>query len=89
MEWKTRIRKLFRKLLLQLGQCDLCGEATDQHTLLCAYCLAEIPTFEHEVTQGDLLNWPAINRALPNISFDHLFCLSPFHLYYIINIQIL
>jgi ComF family protein len=28
--------------------------------------------------QGDLLNWPAINKILPAHAFDHLICLAPY-----------
>lgn len=78
MEWQTKIQCCYSKLLLPLGQCDLCGNNTDKYPLLCAACLAELPLFKQEMVQSDLLNWPAINRALPNITFDQLFCLSPY-----------
>ena len=78
MEWQKSIQSQFNKLFLQLGQCDLCGETTDSLPLLCSHCLAELPIFTQEVVHGDLLNWPAINHALPNITFDHLFCLAPY-----------
>lgn len=85
MKWKTQIRRFYQKLLSSLGQCDLCGnhlppasENKCAQSLLCSYCLAELPLFKQSVIQADLLNWPAINKALPKVAFDHLFCLSPY-----------
>ena len=79
MEWQTQIQALYHKLLLALGQCDLCGNnLTNGQTLICANCFADLPLFKHAITQGDLLNWPAIHKALPKIHFDHLFCLAPY-----------
>ncbi|MCW8833315.1 MAG: ComF family protein [Colwellia sp.] len=78
MEWQTCIQNGYQKLLLQIGQCDLCGNPTVQQPLICDACLTDLPLFKQDIVQGDLLNWPAINRELPNISFDHLFCLSPY-----------
>ncbi len=78
MEWQASIQYYYQKLLLLLGQCDLCGNSTDKHPLLCSACVEDLPLFKQDIVQSDLLNWPAINRALPNISFDQLFCLSPY-----------
>jgi len=83
MEWQTKIQTLYKNLLLSLGQCDVCGNnlhsnIAHQQTLLCSSCFANLPLFNKAIVQGDLLNWPAINKALPNINFDHLVCLSPY-----------
>mgnify|MGYP005987319233 CR=1 FL=1 len=83
MEWQTRIQTLYNKFLYALGQCDLCGNnlhdnTTPQQSLLCSSCFADLPLFKQDIIQGDLLNWPAINKALPNIHFDHLVCLAPY-----------
>ena len=88
MEWQTQIQTLYHNLLLALGQCDLCGNnlAIDnicnnrviEQTLLCTSCHGDLPLFNQAIIQGDLLNWPAINKALPKIYFDHLFCLAPY-----------
>lgn len=78
MEWRAKIQGYYQKSLLLLGQCDLCGNSTDKHLLLCSSCLNELPLFKLEMIQNDLLNWPAINSALPNVTFDQLFCLSPY-----------
>lgn len=53
-------------------------KALPLQTLLCSSCLADLPLFKQDILQGDLLNWPAINKALPNSYFDHLICLSPY-----------
>ncbi len=83
MEWKKRAQTLYQYLLSKLGQCDLCGNclhdsSLTQQTLLCSSCLADLPLFDQAIIQGDLLNWPAINKGLPKINFDHLICLSPY-----------
>lgn len=78
MEWQVKIQDYYQKILLLLGQCDLCGNSTDKHLLICSSCLNDLPLFKLEMIQDDLLNWPAINSALPNITFDQLFCLSPY-----------
>ncbi|MBL0710021.1 MAG: ComF family protein, partial [Colwellia sp.] len=78
MAWQTKIQYAYQQLLLRLGQCDLCGNTTETQALLCDTCLAELPLFKQDFIQNDLLNWPAINKALPNITFDTLFSLSPY-----------
>lgn len=96
MEWQTKIQRWYLKLLLTLGQCDLCGNDlsdnlanidlqkqnvtrnSPQQTLICSCCLDDLPLFNQIAVQGDLLNWPAINKALPLCAFDHLVCLSPY-----------
>jgi len=76
--WQSKIQSHYRRILLAFSQCDLCGNTTHQQTLICSACLADLPLFKQEIIQGDLLNWPAVNTSLPNIHFDHLFCLSPY-----------
>ena len=88
MEWQKKIQALYNKLLLSVGQCDLCGNnlTSDSllrknlplQTLICSHCFADLPLFKQTIINGDLLNWPAVNKALPGIHFDHLFCLSPY-----------
>lgn len=78
MEWQASIQYYYQKLLLLLGQCDLCGNSTDKYPFLCSACMEDLPLFQQNIIQSDLLNWPAINHGLPNITFDQLFCLSPY-----------
>lgn len=83
MEWQKKIQALYSKFIFSLGLCDLCGnnlhdKITPNQTLLCSSCITDLPLFNQDLIQGDLLNWPAINKALPNIHFDHLVCLSPY-----------
>jgi len=83
MEWQTKIQTLYNKFLFSLGQCDLCGNnlcdtITPQQTLICSSCFADLPLFKQDIIQNDLLNWPSVNKALPNSRFDHLVCLSPY-----------
>lgn len=78
INWRLLFHTYYHRILLIFSQCDLCGNATRSQTLICSSCLADLPLFKHKLTQGDLLNWPAINKGLPGIHFDHLFCLSPY-----------
>lgn len=78
ISWRSTVQTLYRRTLLTVSQCDLCGNQTEHYPLICSTCLAELPLFNQEIIQGDLLNWPAINKGLPSIHFDHLFCLSPY-----------
>jgi len=83
MEWKKQARTLYKRFLSTIGQCDLCGNCLhdtsfNQQTLLCPSCFNDLPLFDQTIIQGDLLNWPTINKALPNINFDHLICLAPY-----------
>lgn len=56
----------------------LLKQSLPKQSLLCSSCLADLPVFKQTVIQGDLLNWPKIDKALPDIHFDHLVCLSPY-----------
>jgi ComF family protein len=38
----------------------------------------DLPYFNQSLISGNLLSWPAVHRALPNIHFEHLFALSPY-----------
>ncbi|MDX2368864.1 MAG: ComF family protein [Colwellia sp.] len=76
--WQSQIQVYYHRILLTFSQCDLCGNTTKQQTLICSTCLADLPLFKQNIMQGDLLNWPAVNKILPRIHFDHLFCLSPY-----------
>lgn len=88
MEWQRSIQFWYQRFLLAFAQCDLCGNNLDQcnlefhhqgqQKLLCTCCLADLPLFNQKMIQGDLLNWPAINKALPKCTFDHLVSLSPY-----------
>jgi len=72
------IRRQYRQLLMRLTSCDLCGEPCTNYLLLCHSCHNDLPIFNLCYVQGDLLNWPAINKSLPKIQFDYLICLSPY-----------
>jgi len=76
--WQSQIQIYYQRILLTFAQCDLCGRTTQQQTLICSTCLADLPLFNQKMIKGDLLNWPAVNKSLPSIQFDHLFCLSPY-----------
>ncbi|MCJ8318303.1 MAG: ComF family protein [Colwellia sp.] len=72
------VTKYYRQVLLKLSSCDLCGEACTDYLLLCQTCVDDLPIFDLNIINGDLLNWPAVNKILPKITFDHLICLSPY-----------
>jgi ComF family protein len=76
--WQSHINALYQYILLTFSECDLCNNPTEQQALICSTCLADLPLFKQKIVQGDLLNWPAVNKGLPRIHFDHLFCLSPY-----------
>jgi len=71
-----------------LTHCALCG-SNDLHrgmaanqknpsqTIICQYCLQDLPLFNLADLGGDLLHWPAINNLIKQRTFDHLICLSP------------
>jgi ComF family protein len=75
---KSNLASLWYSFRKSLGGCDLCSNPTDKHLLLCNDCLNDLPLFRYQLITGDLLNWPAINKLLPKIHFDHLFCLAPY-----------
>lgn len=75
--WLVKISFLYRKILLMLTCCDLCGLSCQKYLQLCHYCYQDLPLFHYQTIQGDLLNWPSIYQHLPAISFDHLICLAP------------
>ena len=60
------------------SSCDLCGQPCQAYPLLCGYCYQDLSLFMFNSVQGDLLNWPAIDRALPKNVFDRLICLAPY-----------
>ncbi|WDE05600.1 ComF family protein [Thalassomonas viridans] len=70
-----RLKNLF---ITRLSSCDLCGSPCRQYALLCQTCANDLPFFKTADIQGDLLNWPAVNRALPGAVFDHLVSLAPY-----------
>lgn len=67
----------YHQSLLTLSSCDLCGSSCEKYRQLCQYCHQDLPLFQFKDVQGDLLNWPAIYKNLPNINFDQLLCLAP------------
>lgn len=80
----TKLYEYWQYFLSQLCCCDLCDTSVFQSNnqastlLLCSSCLQDLPLFDQNIVQGDLLNWPKICQALPQIHFDHLFCLAPY-----------
>lgn len=69
--------RLIHQAKLATSSCNLCGSAPKTYPLLCDYCVADLPTFNYALIENNLLNWPAIHKALPNHTFDQLYALSP------------
>jgi len=82
MEWQkkfiTQIQSKYSMFIRSFSCCDLCENTTNEHALLCDFCFNNLPLFKQNIIGGDLLNWPQVHNALPNIHFDALFCLSPY-----------
>ena len=84
---KKKIYQLLKQALVNVSCCDLCGTNVGKvvmsnrvlnQSLLCQYCLDDLPLFNLDLLQANLLAWPAIYRALPNIHFDCLLSLTPY-----------
>lgn len=90
MAWPLDIEQFkvfFTEAISRIGCCDLCGANVNTtillntslpQALLCQYCVDDLPYFNQALVAGNLLNWPAIFRALPNTHFDQLFSLAPY-----------
>jgi ComF family protein len=73
-----RLSNILADLKLNLSSCDLCGQSCRTYPLLCKHCYHDLSLFKLDAVQGDLLNWPAINKALPKHEFEQLVCLAPY-----------
>jgi len=87
MSLKKQLNQLLKQGLFNISCCDLCGEDVGnvvlankalEQSLLCQHCLDDLPLFNLDLLQSNLLSWPAIYRALPNIHFDYLISLTPY-----------
>lgn len=72
------LRKKISNLRLKISCCCLCGNAYLQHPLLCQYCQADLPYFNHQLVPHDLLLWPAIDEIISSKHFDHLVAIAPY-----------
>jgi ComF family protein len=70
--------KHINNLKLHISCCCLCGNPCQQHPLLCQYCQADLPYFDHQRVPYDLLLWPAIAKIIPINRFDHLLAIAPY-----------
>ncbi|PKH88392.1 ComF family protein [Colwellia sp. Bg11-28] len=90
MAWKLDsniFKRYYIDTLKSISCCDLCGaNVSDSYllgyslsqALLCQSCVNDLPYFNQSLIAGNLLRWPAVHRALPNIHFEQLFALSPY-----------
>lgn len=90
MAWKLDVntfKRYYTQILKNISCCDLCGANVNSSYLLghslsqalvCQSCVNDLPYFNQSLIAGNLLSWPAVHRALPNIHFEHLFALSPY-----------
>lgn len=74
----SRIRRRWQVFKIHLCCCDLCGGRCHSQTMICDYCLADLPLFDMSLFHGDLLTWPAINTLLPQRKFDQLITVAPY-----------
>ena len=65
-------------LLTQLGCCTLCQQKCQQQPLICDFCKQDLPRFYYQKVNGNLLNWPAIDKLFNKRYFDRLVCLAPY-----------
>ncbi|TWX71418.1 ComF family protein [Colwellia sp. C1TZA3] len=72
------LRQEMQKIRLQISCCSLCGNACQHHPLLCQYCQADLPYFNHQHLPYDLLLWPAVTKLIPIKHFDHLLAIAPY-----------
>ncbi len=75
---RQKLPMVIKKIRLLISCCTLCGNACQQHQLLCQYCQDDLPYFKEDLMGFDLLSWPAIKQALPKATFDHLLSLAPY-----------
>lgn len=75
---KQKVIQVLCKLRLSISCCTLCGNACQQHQLLCLFCQEDLPYFKRDLVGFNLLRWPAINQILPKAQFDHLLSLGPY-----------
>ncbi|WP_440874844.1 ComF family protein [Thalassotalea sp. PLHSN55] len=67
-----------KQFKIALSSCELCRQSCSSISMLCQYCEQDLPYFNQQVIQGDLLNWPAIDKALTPYQFDQLISLSSY-----------
>jgi ComF family protein len=56
--------------------CLLCQQSSSN--LICAYCHADISTFNCSEYQQNLLNWPKVKRGLKSVNFETLLALADY-----------
>jgi ComF family protein len=87
MQTLARIKYCAKSYFYKISCCNLCGQRVGEtklnnqpleQALVCQYCLNDLPYFKLDIVYGNLLNWPAVYLALPNIYFDRLFAISPY-----------
>ena len=78
LNFTQRLSQQAKKLRLQLSSCTLCNNACQQHPLICQYCQADLPYFNHQLVGYDLLTWPAIAQLIQTKHFDHLLAIAPY-----------
>jgi len=75
---KHSLHHQINNLKLQISCCILCGNTCQKHPLLCQYCQADLPYFNHQLLPYDLLSWPAIAQLIEKNDFDHLVSIAPY-----------
>ena len=78
LNFKQGLSQKAKNLRLQVSSCILCNNACQHHPLLCKYCQADLPYFNHQLVDYDLLSWPAIAQLIQTKHFDHLMAIAPY-----------
>jgi len=73
------LSKKVDQVKVQLSCCELCGGSCQTRALLCDFCFSDLPLFDLQAVNGNLLLWPAINTLLPKRKFTQLICVAPYH----------
>ena len=60
----------------QISQCLLCNGRCQTISLICQYCLADLPYFHKQY--NNLLLWPKVAQHVSHQHIDQLLCLAPY-----------
>lgn len=72
----STLHSKFNRYLIRLSNCTICQQVCDVNPLLCNHCIDHLNVLPLEKLNGDLLNWPAIDKCFNKRSFDQLIAIS-------------
>lgn len=70
------IKKAFTRRLRFNKTCVICRQASKK--LICSYCIHDLPLFDLQQCDGNLLNMPLVRRSLPDTPFETLLALGDY-----------